>query len=57
MLKYIGKRLLAMIPVVLGVTLIVYCIMSLAPGDPARTILGEQASVEQASPIQSNLHL
>ena len=41
MLKYIGKRLLAMIPVVLGVTLIVYCIMSLAPGDPARTILGE----------------
>ena len=43
-LKYIGKRLLAMIPVVLGVTLIVYCIMSLAPGDPARTILGEQAT-------------
>ena len=43
MLKYIGKRLLAMIPVILGVTLIVYCIMSLAPGDPARSMLGEQA--------------
>ena len=40
MLKYIGKRLLAMIPVILGVTLIVYCIMSLAPGDPARSMLG-----------------
>ena len=57
MLKYIGKRLLAMIPVVLGVTLIVYCIMSLAPGDPARTILGEQASVEQVEALREEMGL
>ena len=57
MLKYIGKRLLAMIPVILGVTLIVYCIMSLAPGDPARTILGEQASQEQIQELRDEMGL
>ena len=56
-LKYIGKRLLAMIPVILGVTLIVYCIMSLAPGDPARTILGEQASEEQIQELRDEMGL
>ena len=57
MLKYIGKRLLAMIPVILGVTLIVYLIMSLAPGDPARTILGEQATEEQVAQLRSEMGL
>ena len=57
MLKYIAKRLLAMIPVVLGVTLIVFVIMSLAPGDPARTILGEQASEEQVNQLREEMGL
>ena len=57
MLKYIGKRLLAMIPVILGVTLIVYLIMSLAPGDPARTILGEQATEEQVQALRTEMGL
>ena len=55
MLKYIAKRLLAMIPVILGVTLIVYLIMSLAPGDPARTILGEQATEEQVQELRTEM--
>ena len=55
MLKYIGKRLLAMIPVILGVTLIVYCIMSLAPGDPARSMLGEQATEEQIQELRDEM--
>ena len=57
MLKYIAKRLLAMIPVILGVTLIVYLIMSLAPGDPARTILGEQATEEQVNELREEMGL
>lgn len=57
MLKYIAKRLLAMIPVILGVTLIVYLIMSLAPGDPARTILGEQATEEQVQELRTEMGL
>ncbi len=44
--KYIVRRLLMMIPVLLGVTFIVFFIMSLTPGDPAAIILGDQASAE-----------
>lgn len=55
--KYIIKRLLTMIPVILGVTLIVYFIMSLAPGDPARSILGEQASIEQVEELREEMGL
>jgi len=55
--KYILKRLLTMIPVILGVTLIVYLIMSLAPGDPARSILGEQASIEQVEELREEMGL
>ena len=57
MLKYIGKRLLAMIPVILGVILIVYLIMSLAPGDPARSILGEVATEEQVAELRAQMGL
>lgn len=46
-----------MIPVILGVTLIVYFIMSLAPGDPARSILGEQATEEQVNALREEMGL
>ena len=46
MLKYIGKRLLAMIPVIIGITILVFFIMKLAPGDPARMTLGDNATEE-----------
>ena len=57
MLKYIAKRLVSMIPVILGVTLIVFCIMSLAPGDPARSILGEMATEEQVQELRDEMGL
>ncbi len=43
MLKYISKRLMMMIPVILGVIFIIVLIMSFIPGDPARQLLGEKA--------------
>ena len=46
MYKFIIKRLLQMIPVIIGVTFIVFFIMNLAPGDPAAIILGDQATAE-----------
>lgn len=44
MLRYIGKRLLWMIPIVLGVTILVFTMMSFCPGDPAEIILGTTAT-------------
>ena len=46
MIKYVLKRLLLLIPVILGVILIIFTIMYLMPGDPGRIILGENASQE-----------
>lgn len=46
MLRYVAKRLLALIPVTLGVTFIVFFIMSLARGDSVRIMLGDGVSQE-----------
>ena len=40
MSKYVIKRILFLIPTVIGVTLIIYFVMNLTPGNPARAILG-----------------
>lgn len=47
MLRYIGKRILMMIPVLLGVSFIIFMILALTPGDPARANLGPGASYEE----------
>ncbi|ODU56857.1 MAG: peptide ABC transporter permease [Clostridium sp. SCN 57-10] len=57
MLKFIAKRLIALIPVLIGVTLIVFLILSLAPGDPAGVILGEQATPEQLAELREKMGL
>lgn len=41
--RYIIKRLLFLIPTILGVTFIIFAIMSITPGDPGRAILGVNA--------------
>lgn len=46
MIRYILKRLLLMIPVILGVTWLIFTIMFFTPGDPARTLLGNDATEE-----------
>lgn len=46
MLKYISKRIVMMIPVMLGVALITFSMMYFSPGDPADFILGELATEE-----------
>ena len=44
--RYILKRLLMMVPVLIGVTFVVFCLLHLTPGDPARIVLGDLASPE-----------
>ena len=43
MYKYVIKRLLFLIPTVLGVIFIIYFVMGMTPGDPARALLGASA--------------
>ena len=42
--RYILKRLLWMIPIILGVTILVFSMMTVCPGDPAEIILGSTAT-------------
>ena len=49
MLKYFLNRVLQLIPVILGVTLLVFLVMKMASGDPARLILGELATQEEVA--------
>ncbi|MBS7346011.1 MAG: ABC transporter permease, partial [Caryophanon sp.] len=57
MLSYIGKRLLHLIPVLLGMTFIVFLMIRLIPGDPAQVILGQQATAEAIAALNEKLGL
>jgi peptide/nickel transport system permease protein len=57
MLSYIGKRLLMIFPVILGVTFLIFTIMDLTPGDPAMMILGEGARPEQYAALREEMGL
>ena len=57
MYKYVLKRLLMLIPVIIGVSFLVFFIMSLSPGNPARTILGETAPIEAVEALREELGL
>ena len=57
MLRYVIKRVLLMIPVVIGISIIIFCIMQLAPGDPAKMLLGERASAESIEKLRHEMGL
>jgi peptide/nickel transport system permease protein len=57
MLVYAGKRLLMTIPVLLGISVIVFLIMAMIPGDPVTAILGSYATPENAERLRDQLGL
>lgn len=57
MVSYIIRRLLLTVPTLIGVTLIVFSMIRLIPGDPAIAIAGEHASVEVVTAIRERLGL
>lgn len=57
MYKYVLKRLLLLIPVLLGVSLLVFAIMYLTPGDPAQLILGENAPKAAVEALRQKMGL
>lgn len=57
MIKYIIKRLLALIPVIFVTSLLIYWAMSLTAGDPALMIAGDNATPDQIAKIREELGL
>jgi peptide/nickel transport system permease protein len=55
MLAYVIRRLLILIPTLLGVSVIVFLMLHMTPGDPAELLLGERAT--EASLAQMREHL
>ena len=57
MRKYIIKRILFLIPILIGATFLVFTIMEFSPGDPALTILGTEANEESIARVHEELGL
>ena len=55
--QYVAQRLLLALVVVLGITFVVFMIMQIVPGDPARVILGPYASDESVAGLRDRLGL
>jgi peptide/nickel transport system permease protein len=57
MQKYVLKRLLTLIPVLFIVSVVIFMLIHLVPGDPASAMLGEQATPEQIEALREKLGL
>lgn len=57
MLRYISKRLLDLVPVILGITLLVFLFLQLIPGDPAIVLLGQRATPTQIEALREQMGL
>ena len=57
MVSFIIKRLLLAIPVIFGVTVVIFLMIHLIPGDPVLLIAGEEASIEEMQQIRVELGL
>ena len=57
MLRFLGQRAAALLPVLFVVSIVVFLILRLAPGDPAAVIAGDQASPEDVEKIRKSLGL
>lgn len=57
MIKYVLKRIALLIPIMLGVSAIIFTLKTFTPGDPVRQILGNSASEEQMEAKREELGL
>ena len=57
MSRYIAQRALSLIPVLIGVTLLVFLVMQFAPGDPAQIMLGPKATETSLAQLRHELGL
>ncbi|MET1231577.1 MAG: ABC transporter permease [Candidatus Limnocylindrales bacterium] len=57
MTKYIVRRLLGTVPVLIGVSIVVFVFIRLLPGDPATAILGQHATAQRIAEMREFLGL
>ena len=57
MIRYVGKRLLQMIPILLAVAILVFTLMYFVPGDPVQIMLGDSATPEQIAAARAQFGL
>ena len=57
MLRYLVRRLVLTLPVLLGVATLVFALIHLVPGDPAQSMLGDGASPEEVQKLRTALGL
>lgn len=57
MVVYILRRLLFLIPILVGVSLLTFAIIQVTPGDPARLMLGKYATTERVAEVRAMLGL
>jgi ABC-type dipeptide/oligopeptide/nickel transport system permease component len=56
-LRYVARRILLLIPMLLGVLVVVFALLQIVPGDPAVVFLGENATPEAVAALRSSLGL
>ncbi|HEY1366333.1 MAG TPA: ABC transporter permease [Gaiellaceae bacterium] len=54
---FVGRRVLQMIPVLIGITIITFFLLRLIPGDPALAILGDRYTPERGAELRQSLGL
>ncbi|MEA3459823.1 MAG: ABC transporter permease, partial [Chloroflexota bacterium] len=57
MTRYIAQRLLLLIPVLIGISIVTFSMLRLIPGDPARVMLGERATPERIEKFRERMGL
>jgi ABC-type dipeptide/oligopeptide/nickel transport system permease component len=57
MKRYILKRIIQLIPVLFGISVIVFFLLHMIPGDPATVLLGQDATPEEIERLRENLGL
>ena len=57
MIVYVGKRLLGLVPVLFGISVVIFLTMKLIPGDVARALLGPMATDESLAQLRRALGL
>jgi peptide/nickel transport system permease protein len=55
--QYLARRLLALVPVLAGASVVVFLVLHLSPGDPAEIMLGSQATQEDLARLRADLGL